>query len=102
MHLLHLHLKHHLRLLLVLLSPALVILSHLLELLALLRGLRLLSFDRLFLHPLLGLVRLLDHELHPLHHVLIDLVLVHLLAPLAFLDRLYQLHNHLLHFGLLG
>ena len=89
LHHLHLLFKHHLRLLPVLLPPALVLLSLQLELLALLRGLRLFSSDCIFLHPLLGLVRLLHHELHSLHHVLINLILGHLLAPCAFLDRLY-------------
>ena len=97
LHHLHLLLKHHLRLLLVLLSPSLVLLSLHLELLALLLCLRLISCYRFFLHPRLGLVRLIDHELHPLLHVLIDLVLGHLLAPSALPYRLYQLHDHFLH-----
>ena len=85
------------RLLLFLLSLLLAFLPHPLELLFLLHGLRFRSFNRGLLLPLLGLIGLLDHELHPLHQILIDLRLGHLLAPRALLHSLHHFRHHVLH-----
>jgi len=94
---LHLLLKHLLRLQLLGLSLSFVRLSLRLELLSLLRRLRFLALDHVLLHPLLGLIRLLNHEFHPLLHILIDLLLGQLLGPRALLHTSDQLHDHLRH-----